>query len=108
MLRSTTVALALSAALAVPAFAGEQVASGAQPEQVAAAIQANAALVQKTQSSAIDAYNGNVNPLAYMLEKVGPYDLEDAFKGANGFPLPGWSQMGNPAAGGGDAGGGGE
>ena len=105
MLRSTTVALALSAALAVPAFAGEQMASGAQPEQVAAVIQANAALVQKTQSLAIEAYGENVNPLAYMLEKVGPYDLEDAFKGANGFALPGWSELGNPSSGGGDAGG---
>ena len=101
MLRPTTVALALSAALAVPAFAGEQMASSAQPQQVAAVTQANAA----TKSSAIEAYNTNVNPLAFVLEKVGPYDLEDAFRGPNGFPLPGWSEIANPAAGGGNSGG---
>ena len=101
MLRSTTVAIALSVVLTAPAFAGEQ-ASGTQPQQVAAVIQANAAMVQKTQSSAIEAYNANVNPLAFMLEKVGPYDIEDAFRGPNGYALPGWSEIGNPASGGGN------
>jgi len=105
MFRSTTVALVLSTMVVAPAFASEQLASGTQSGQVAALSQANAAIVQKTEMSAVDAYKANVNPLAYMLEKVGPYDLEDAFTGPNGYPLPGWSEIANPASGG-DGGGG--
>ena len=100
MFRSTTIALVLSTAVVAQAFAGEQLASGSQSEQMAAPAHANAAMVQKTEMSAVDAYKANVNPLAYMLEKVGPYDLEDAFTGPNGYPLPGWSEIANPASGG--------
>jgi hypothetical protein len=103
MLRSTSLAIALGAVLAVPAFAGEQLASGTQPVQVAAAGQANASA--KTQMSVVAAYDANVNPLAFVLEKVGPYDIEDAFRGPNGFPLPGWADIANPASGGGNGGG---
>ena len=108
MFRSTTLALALTAALAAPALADDMKPNaGLQPEQIAALTQANTVQVRITENYAVQAYQANVNPLSFMLEKVGPYDLEDAYVGANGYALPGWAMMANPATvgGNGDSGG---
>jgi len=103
MFRSSMFAFAATAMFAVPALADNVNShAGVQPEQVAL-MQANSAGVQATESAAVAAYNANVNPLATMLEKVGPYDLEDAFAGPHGYALPGWGSIANPSSMGGDA-----
>ena len=102
MLRQSMFALAMSAMFAVPALADNVNSNaGAMPEQVALA-QANSGNVQATENAAVTAYNDNVNPLATVLKKVGPYDLEDAFVGPHGYALPGWSGIANPSSMGGD------
>jgi len=108
MLRSTTLVLALTLALGARAFAADDAkwTQPSQPEQVAALVEANAMNVKHTENYAEQAYAANINPLSFMLEKVGPYDLQDAFTGSNGFPLPGWEGIANPASmgsGGGDS-----
>ena len=108
MFRSTTLALALTAALAAPALADDMKPTAAmQPEQIAALSQANTVRVRNTENYAVQAYQANVNPLSFMLEKVGPYDLEDAYVGPNGYALPGWTAMANPSSLGGNGDGGG-
>jgi hypothetical protein len=50
---------------------------------------------QQTQSAAQLAlydYNHNINP-EWNVPVSGVYDQADRYRGPNGFPLPGWSQM---------------
>ena len=68
---------------AAPAFAAE-----AMPKQVAVSPDQYLARQQQTESDAVKAYNSGVNPL-YGFRGTGVYDQEDAFKGPNGFMLPG-------------------
>jgi hypothetical protein len=88
-----SMALALGAGLGVGARAAEvdaqasgvgmsvgQTASMPADEQ-----SVEAALAQDAQQS----YRSNTNPLA-SARLSGPYDGEDAFKGKDGYPLPGW------------------
>lgn len=77
-----TLALALSAGLAAAAQA-DQVA--AQPSPAGAT----------TEQQSFAAYKANTNP-AITVGTTGPYDQEDLYVGRHGFPLEGWSQIGEP------------
>ena len=103
MLRSTIFALALTVAAAAPALADDMKPRSLQPEQLAVLSMANSAQVRSNEAYAMRAYQANINPLSFMLEKVGPYDLEDAYSGPNGYALPGWEALANPSSVGGDS-----
>lgn len=57
--------------------------------QSAAAPADNLSAQAATENQAIQDYNANIDPLTNV-RISGPYDQEDAFKGRNGYPLPGW------------------
>ena len=76
-----SLALALSAGLAT-----------AQAEQVAVQPPVTAAT---TAQQSFAAYKANINP-AVTVGTTGPYDQEDLYVGRHGFPLEGWSNIGEP------------
>jgi len=57
--------------------------------QAAAMPSSNLATRAAIENAAEQAYQQNINPLA-TVTLAGPYDIEDAFTGKNGTPLPGW------------------
>ena len=75
------------------ALAATATAALADPTEVASAPNQNLARQQATENEAMKAYSNGVNQL-WAVHTTGPYDQEDAFKGANGFMLPGTSNMG--------------
>jgi hypothetical protein len=77
-----SLALALSAGLA----------AAAQADQVAAQPAPSGAT---TAQESFSAYKANTNP-AVSVGTTGPYDQEDLYIGRHGFPLEGWSQIGDP------------
>lgn len=86
-------ALAMSAGFGVGARAAEV---DAQASGVGMGVDQTAAMPSDAQSvaaslaqNAQQSYQANINPLA-SARLSGPYDPEDAFKGADGNPLPGW------------------
>ena len=58
--------------------------------QSAAMISDNLTRQTISENAAQQAFNANINPLT-TVTLAGPYDQEDAFKGANGYTLPGWN-----------------
>ena len=86
---------ALFLALALAATAGVANLSRAADATMPAATQAaampgdNLSAQAATENAVQQDFAANVNPLANV-KVVSPYDQEDAFKGSNGYPLPGW------------------
>jgi len=76
-----SLALALSAGLA----------AAAQADQVATPAPSGAT----TEQESFSAYKANTNP-AVTVGTTGPYDQEDLYVGRHGFPLEGWSNIGDP------------
>jgi hypothetical protein len=77
---AATLALGLSAGLTAAALADEL---ATQPS------------ASQTAQEAYSAYKSNTNP-ANSVHTTGPYDQEDLYVGRHGFPLEGWSLMGEP------------
>ncbi len=65
--------------------------AAAQADQVAAVIPT----ATQTAQQSFDAYKANINP-AVTVGTTGPYDQEDLYVGRHGYPLNGWSQIGDP------------
>jgi hypothetical protein len=79
-------ALAATAGTANLAFAADP---ATPPTQAATMPGDNLSTQATTENAAQQDFAANVDPLSNV-RGVSPYDQEDAFKGANGFPLPGW------------------
>jgi len=86
---------ALFFAFALAATAGAATLSRAADSTATAATQAaampgdNLSAQAAVENEAQSDFGANVNPLSNV-KVASPYDQEDAFKGTNGYPLPGW------------------
>ena len=78
----------LGLALALALSTG--LAAAAQADQVASVPTAT-----QTAQQSFSAYKANINP-AVTVGTTGPYDQEDLYVGRHGYPLNGWSQIGDP------------
>jgi hypothetical protein len=80
-------AVAGPAALSWAADTGTALSSASS--QAAAMPADNLTLQTTIANQALQAYNQDINPLS-VVKLASPYDEEDAFKGPNGYALPGW------------------
>jgi hypothetical protein len=90
---AAALALGLSAGLAA-AHAQEMSASPYPSQQLATAPSTGPSPAQTEQES-YNAFKANTNP-ASSVGTTGPYDQEDLYVNREGFPLGGWSQVGEP------------
>lgn len=85
---SVAFAAALMATTTI-AFAADQTSSSpSMPKQIASTPNQNLARQQAMENQAQKAFNAGINPLANF-QSSGVYDQADAYKGPNGFMLPG-------------------